>query len=476
MLKYTAAVSASGFIFVTAALLHHKSKHGHRESSFFRDHSCKASCSSRQAYAWIETLLSNEKHDDIVGAQSRCSGIEVIFQMLHDLNDSIDASYPLNYLSVVRSRASRMATEQYPILKDLDWETIEAEVRSMKTVNQAVDCIRRVVLDRIFVIAEFTDLFTPHLTRVPRDIDGKLLQNKDAGCAPPISKQTQSKQERAEALSILEDNGVVLIKNVVPLDLIDSTREALNIRSTYSVNPKRFETRDIDPEKIFADRTEDVSFHQLAPGRYAYQLRHSALESVLKPLHAGVMPIVWSYLLRQRNDTLLNKLVGSESGNQRNRVFLSEVSLVTADPFAGSDSWHASNGAGGVVVLIPLSPLEKDNGNTCFLPGSHKAWFGLSGILDAADTVLRNGGVAECPADCGDAIVMDSRVMRMTLKNSLFNRSKVWAAFHYDFTDKPAPYQWLPRTLFMNLLSRSMVHMDKLYRKLPPLSKPNPLE
>jgi hypothetical protein len=88
-------------------------------------------------------------------------------------------------------------------------------------------------------------------------------------------------------------------------------------------------------------------------------------------------------------------------------------------------------------------------------------------MIEAGNTVLTAGGAKECTADVGDIVLMDSRLMRLTEKNELFNRSKVWLAFHYDFTDTPAPFQWLPRTVWMNFIAVALIRLDELYKKLP---------
>jgi hypothetical protein len=147
-------------------------------------------------------------------------------------------------------------------------------------------------------------------------------------------------------------------------------------------------------------------------------------------------------------------------------VFLSSVSLVCSDPLAGKDSWHATNGSGGVVVMVPITPYEQKTGSMQILPGSHKSWSWPIGILKAIHTSIVTGGVAECTADIGDIVIMDGRLMRKTLSNEKFNISKCWLTFHYDFTDTPAPYQWLPTTLAQNAFANCTEYLLNLYRHL----------
>jgi hypothetical protein len=464
--------------------MQHKVKFGSDKLSFSRiDHAPI----SHERFAWLKSILSESGNDLLTkyrGAQSRCSGVELFLQTVDDLTNASGITSTQSFLESLRRRildASHLA----PIVKGVDWDNYESQVRESKmSVDEAAHLARKSLLSAFHAHAEFIGLFAPHLHRIPRNADGKLIANKDSGCAPPdfaldgASSDGLSKAEREAALSHLDTQGIVTIGHIIPLSDIEKVRNDLRIKSSYSVNQKPFDTRQTDPVEIFAgDRAEDVDFKLLASGRCWYQLRCSLLEAVVKPVHASVMPVVWEYLSRQRNDSFLNRLMGQDSKTgETPRVFLSEVALVCSDPLSGQDSWHATNGSSGVVVMVPLSPYQENNGNMVYLPGTHKAWGGLAGIVRAADTVLRGSGVNECNATCGDAVVMDARLMRMTLKNELFNRSKVWLAFHYDFTDKPAPGQWLTRTLFMNALSVMMVHMDNLYRKLPPISPPNKLE
>ncbi len=435
---------------------------------------------NRVVAPWLDRVarsLSTDSLDKITGAQQRCSGIELVLARIDDLTSVQDDESRDSYLE--RVRTASVSDSSFPLLSRLDWDSLSNECRDGKlSVEASADRVRAEILKHVLEHGEFLDVFVPHLVRPPRDVDGKLIPNKDAGCAPPMGSHVQRPQIE-QSVSDLEDKGFLTIRNAVDLDSIEKVRAELSIRSSFSGNnTTRFATRGTNPEAIFlGDRAQEVSYTQLASGRYSYQLRCSSLEKKVKPLHASIMPIVWEYLAVQRKDALLNGLLGDSVKSQKlPRVFLSSVSLVCSDPLSGRDSWHATNGGGGVVVMVPLSPHEDRNGNTLVLPGTHKTWSGLSGIVWGLETVLRSDGVNELNPDCGDAVIMDSRILRTTMKNELFNRSKVWVVFHYDFSDKCGPYQWLPRTLFMNALAAGFVHLDNLYRRLPPISHPNKLE
>ena len=473
--------ATAGLIVASVGLMQHKLQSGKDRLQYSRvEYIPVEGVESGPLFSWLDPTVLHKLQE----AQTRCSGVDLFLMLVNDITSTGGTLDTEDFIARLRMRVSE-ASQTAPLVSRVDWDFYESQVRNEKmSIETAARLARQSLISVFMEHGEFISLFTPHLTRVPRNADGKLIPNKDAGCAPAdfifnsAMVQQLSQDQRHSAVRNLEAQGIVTLANIVPLNLVERVRNDLRIKSSYSPNQKRFDTRETNPEEIFAgDRAEDVDFKLLASGRYWYQLRCSPLESLVKPIHASVMPVVWEYLARQRTDSYLNRLVGQESKTGKHpRVFLSEVALVCADPLSGSDSWHATNGSGGVVVMVPLSPFEESNGNMVYLPGSHKAWRGPGGILRTADTVLKAGGVNECTATCGDAVVLDARLMRMTLKNELFNRSKVWVAFHYDFNDRPAPGQWLPRTLFMNALSVVLVHMDNLYRKLPPISPPNKLE
>ena len=431
----------------------------------------------RKEYAWIRAVVSRftgDTYDRFLESQSRCTGIELLIQLVDDLTRPETAEDLDAFLTVFREKVSRMCESRFPLLGRIDWDIIESKAREDRMdVKLCADFLRRTLMGLIIEHGEFVDLFASSSRRIPRDVDGNLLMNRDAGCSPPCSVLgavpqpfcALSESDRREAVEIISKYGIVNVRNAVPLEGIEAVRNGLGIRSTFSDNGKRFQTRETDPQKIFeGDRSEDVSFTQLAPGRFAYRLRCSKLESLVKPLHAGVMPLVWDYLYSVRRDSYLHSLSGDIS-EIKPKIFLSEVSLLCSDPLAGQDAWHATNGAPGVVVLVPLSPFENKNGNTLVLPGSHKLWAGNT--VCAGRTILETQGALELEADVGDVVVLDSRIMRKTERNELFNRSKVWLAFHYDFHDTPAPYQWLPRTMWMHFLAVLLVKMEQFYRRLP---------
>jgi hypothetical protein len=411
---------------VSSGLLYHKSVTVHPSGSFLERHAVAADSASFRASSWYDNLrqhLSASKWSDIIRASGFCSGIEAaLFRIESGSHSPSSLTSPL--------------------------ESLHATCASL-------------------------DLFSPHVPRVPRDVDGKLIANKDAGCAPPSVLDGEpcvvSSLLTDQALTQLDDYGFALIRNVVSLSSIRQLRADLRIKSSYMTSgSSEFTTRDTDPEVMFSDeRAKDVSYTQLASGRYAYQLRCSELENVVKPIHAVVMPIVWEFLAREREEGLPAVLATGDTSKPPARVFLSSVSLVCSDPLSGEDSWHGPSGGGGVSVLIPLTPAEPGTGGISLIPASHKSWDWPVGITRSLDFFLREGGAVDVDFDCGDILVVSGKTMRRTLRNTKYNKSKIWIAFQYDWVDKPAPYQWLPTTLVQNAIAAGFVRMDRLYKRLP---------
>ena len=469
--RYTIFSLSTGFSIVTFGLLVHKSRNTSEDGNFFDRHNIIAR-NPFHCYSWLNPV-SRSLGTDVLGkisdCQKRCSGVEYIIGLIEDLTDFTRFRDRQIFIQYVRDSLS--SDTQYSWTKQLDLDALESAMNQAPSAEVAANVAREVLLRSFIEHAEFINLFAPHLVRVPRDVDGRLIPNKDAGCSPPWDREYSRlpKPLLDESVQQLSKTGILLVNNIVDKSEIESVRDNLRIKTSYGSNTKPFETRETVPEHMFeGDRSEDVSYTQLASGRFSYQLRCSKLEPMITQIHRSVMPIVWRYLYLQRPDSLLNQMT-EESASSSGRVFLSSVSLVCADPLAGKDSWHANNGAGGVVVMVPLTPFEEKTGSLVVIPGSHKSWTWPRGILDAIHTMLVSGGPTQVTADIGDVFIMDGRIMRKNLPNEKFNKSKIHLAFHYDFTDKPAPSQWLTTTLAQNALAYSMEKMAQYYPRIPKL-------
>ena len=397
--------------------------------------------------------------------------MEFVIELIDEVTDFTQFSDKPSFTQHVRE--SIISSGKFAFAKHLDLDALESSMSQASSMESAANVARKSLVESFIEHAEFMDLFSPHLVRVPRDVDGRLIPNKDAGCSPPWDREYSRLPQsvRDASMQELKRSGVLFVSNIVDHSEIESVRNALRIKTSYGSKTKPFETRETVPEIMFENtRSDDVSYTQLASGRFSYQLRCSQFEPIVTQIHRSVMPVVWTYLHSQRSDSLLNHMTG-ESDRSAGRVFLSSVSLVCADPLAGKDSWHATNGAGGVIVMVPLTPFEEKTGSLVVIPGSHKSWSGPSGMFDAIHTMLVSGGPAEVTADVGDILIMDGRVMRKNLPNEKFNKSKIYLAFHYDFTDQPAPSQWLTTTLAQNAIAYSMERMAQLYPKIPNLKQ-----
>jgi len=468
-LRYTSVTVISGFTIVASGLSFHKSRNSQEKGRFFANHAHSVPSDMLRIPTWLisaANLVGSDIYSKLEDSQKRCTGIELIVQMIEDITlPPATVKTVHEYVAFLENQV-RSVRSQY---KSMDYEALGVA----KSVETAIQIAQSILLKSFMEHGEFLDIFTPHLNRVPRDIDGKLIPNKDAGCCPPRGWITMVKEEREKLLTKLNSHGIVLLKGLVTDSEIAQVRSDLRIQTSYSATSSStlpFVTRSTDPEKIFeSDRSDDVSYTQLSSGRYAYQLRCSKLEPIVKSIHRSVMPIVWEYLSQQSRDrpSILNSILGDEIGDIKNRVFLSSVSLVCADPLAGKDSWHANNGSGGVVVIVPLTPYEEKTGSTMVIPGSHKSWSWPRRIMHAIDTALLTGGPAECTATTGDIMILDGRVMRKNLANEKYDRSKIFIAFHYDFTATPPPYQWLPTTLIQNSIANITEWMVTVYARIP---------
>merc|ERR1712007_51632 len=128
------------------------------------------------------------------------------------------------------------------------------------------------------------------------------------------------------------------------------------------------------------------------------------------------------------------------------RVFLSEIQLVVADSGSEVQRWHLDAvGGPGLTVLVPLVPISADRAQQQVLPGSH--WFfdkslgmhkrlykGFSALCrthGAITTPCATGEATECWG-AGDALVLDSRLLRRGLSNESFGAPAPLIIIRYD--------------------------------------------
>lgn len=377
-----------------------------------------------------------------------CSGIEYHLLTINEILDS----------SASMSEKWNRLRSSFPILSNL-------------AIPDSLDSLRELVLSTLFARWEQLNLFNPHLKRIARDTDGRLVYGGDAECAPPsllaaTDTPVISAQAATSAARQISEDGLVVVRGVADPELIQSIRDAMMIRDNYlSKTRDRFETRSIDVEAI-AQGEEDAQFDDFVFARPHVLLRKTKYEELIKPLYTAVMPLVWNALAMQREDTILT--AATSTSGDTNRVYISDIQLVAIHPCAAKKPWTADSGGGGLSVIIPLTPHNtKEHGFHQLLPGSQRLRDGPLGWLHCLKKTLAYGGAVDWEPNAGDVVIADGRLMRRESPNRSFTLCEAYLIIRFDWSDRKPPGQNPVTSMLYNLLSGCIDGVGIVYKKLP---------
>ena len=266
------------------------------------------------------------------------------------------------------------------------------------------------------------------------------------------------------------EDGLVILKGVVPPHLISEAREIFGLRENYiSKDRQRFESRSVDVAEIAKDEP-DADFDDFVCARPHVLLRKTKYEEIIRPLYTAAMPLVWQVMAEARKDTLLTAALKPGSENEANlpRVYISDIQLIAVHPCAAKKPWTADNGSGGVSVIIPLtSHNKKEHGEHHVLPGSHRLRQGPLGWLHALKQTLVYGGSVEWEPQAGDIVVSDGRTMRRESANHSFTLCEAYLIVRFDWSDKKPPGHNPVTSAAYNLLAGFIDACGIVYKKLP---------
>jgi len=140
------------------------------------------------------------------------------------------------------------------------------------------------------------------------------------------------------------------------------------------------------------------------------------------------------------------------ASNSVDRLFVSEIQLVVADPLAAQQSWHMDNSKPGLTVVVPLVDFKygKDgNGSMEVQPGTHLlrpnsvtsrrvTW--LERVKNTFNAFHVANGVFALSMNVGDICIYDSRLLHRGLENESW-ASTPMLVFRYDYERTPPPQQ-----------------------------------
>ena len=323
----------------------------------------------------------------------------------------------------------------------------------------------------------------PHLRRLARDEEGRLVYGSDAGCCPPsfLLKPTNkfeiSMSAAEKGARQLTENGLLKVEGFLSSSEISEIRKILGIKKNFlNKNSADFETRMVDVD-FLAEAHADCQLDDAVFARPHILLRNTQFEPIVTSAIGGLMPLVWAALIQQRNGTLLSELnnrLNSDSStdlvnpSQLPRVYISDIQLLVTHPCAAKQPWGCDNGGGGLTVLIPLTHHDnQEHGAHLFLPGSHKIRQGPTGCMHTLLSALNYEGAEEYSADPGSIIVCDGRLMKRQRANRSFHLSEATLVVRFDFADKKPPGQNPVTAAFFNLIAGFIDTVGLVYNKLP---------
>ena len=200
--------------------------------------------------------------------------------------------------------------------------------------------------------------------------------------------------------------GVVVRRDAVCRDAVAACRasaEELAAEATRRATAKGADAGDASAGFHFAD----VS--QRGPFRLDLRLG-AALES--PPFDALDLSAIWPHVRTALGEDAVLRRRGLVVGlpGAEDQKYHADAPRVPPEVWAEHESTAAVQPAHSLVVFLPLSDLNEENGPTAFLPGSHQRW--TSDALEAeadAPGSSSAGAPAILDVDAGDAVIFDSR-------------------------------------------------------------------
>eukprot|EP00928_Gymnodinium_smaydae_P054036 TRINITY_DN37888_c0_g1_i1.p1 TRINITY_DN37888_c0_g1~~TRINITY_DN37888_c0_g1_i1.p1 ORF type:complete len:481 (-),score=51.42 TRINITY_DN37888_c0_g1_i1:66-1508(-) len=296
---------------------------------------------------------------------------------------------------------------------------------------------------------------------------------RDIGCEAPLcilqgveevvaAANTQERPQTLdptalfEASGELESSGVVRLRGLLSQSDVEALRERLYVQ-TSALDHRRRDAQLFAPVRTYdltplQEEDPDLEPALTAPGRRHLYLRGRHLESAVRHVIAGAMPLVWEHFARTTHTPATG-------------LYLSELQLLVADPCAVEQFWHVDNAAGGLTVFVPLTSVSRDIGPTHVLPGTHRLLGQDRSYAACASAFLDTEGVPVCTMEAGDALVYDARTFHRCAANRRYDRSRLALVFRFDVHRPPGIGAW--GTLFVSWTGSVLASLQRLYSALP---------
>ncbi|RKU29626.1 hypothetical protein C6497_05670 [Candidatus Poribacteria bacterium] len=232
------------------------------------------------------------------------------------------------------------------------------------------------------------------------------------------NQQSQSTLLTPDQLVQWENDGYLLLKNVVPISMINGVRDRFAIVVDGIINELK-EQETIDD--VGADLPFETRFLEVAgehANRFGRSWRGQIATSEIFDLHYAE-PLI--YAIAQLTGT---DVIGHPVFNARPKLPRQQLTVVP---------WHQDSGYFGTIseksliptAWIPLVPVDETNGCLQVVAGSHK--LGVVShhtenregkFLEVMDELIDESKIITCPMDIGDALVFNNLTFHRSLPHT----------------------------------------------------------
>mmetsp|Transcript_90621 Transcript_90621/g.189513 ORF Transcript_90621/g.189513 Transcript_90621/m.189513 type:complete len:495 (+) Transcript_90621:57-1541(+) len=316
--------------------------------------------------------------------------------------------------------------------------------------------------------------------------ENSLSVGKDVGVSAPTylgrpeGAVRLTKEKEEEAFQRLDQDGIVLLRDLVDLEGIRALRKKLRLSAgSYLDTESQHEfacPRHVASGDLLAASKNVELPPEPSIGRRHLLIRGTELsEEFVQPLLAPLMPLLYRYfneLRPQGFPACLNRFdePGSSSASCPPRPFVAVSQILITNPGSVHQIWHRDNRHPGLTILLPLTDIDDEVGPTQLIPGTHRlvtSGRGASLLATFSSFFSAGGAVAAAPAGAGDALLYDSRLLHRGMANSSYTRCRAVVAVRVDFDDTPPPGSTTLQLQVAKAEGRLLHLLGTFYRSLP---------
>eukprot|EP00923_Selenidium_pygospionis_P015355 GHVN01026737.1.p1 GENE.GHVN01026737.1~~GHVN01026737.1.p1 ORF type:complete len:376 (+),score=72.04 GHVN01026737.1:26-1129(+) len=279
----------------------------------------------------------------------------------------------------------------------------------------------------------------------------------------------------AEATKILKEKGFVIIRGALSASEVKQMKNRMHCDET-----KNDDSSSTYQRLLYTDC--NLYRHVVPVGRTHLLIRTSLFEQLPLSYQHRWLPLVYTHLKSEvfNSSTALESwasqghrmrnwvahhlkhdqtddagMIPGSPQNPTQRIYLSCLRLIIADPLASRTSWHRDRERPGVTVLIPLVNVSSHhpvNGTNVVVPGTHhlRLWKGDLGARWGRpvknkeayeEQWLECEGGIDLEMHAGDALIHDATLLHRARENDTF-LSRPCLRYIYNFESMPSSSEY----------------------------------